>query len=141
MVFQELPSTSGVEKIPQDLFKKYLIYSKEKVHPKLHHMDQDKVAKMYSELRRESMVRISAGMETISWEYHPRIPINPYIVLCICLLSILKKKKISAASAIIPQICNKTVKHIVCGNELVEHVIPTRVCGRSEKHLKDCGIV
>ncbi|XP_038068588.1 DNA replication licensing factor mcm2-like [Patiria miniata] len=51
----ELPTTSGLEKIPQELFKKYIIYAKEKVHPKLHRMDQDKVAKMYSELRRESM--------------------------------------------------------------------------------------
>ena len=54
--FQELPTTSGLEKIPQELLKKYLIYAKDKVHPKLHHMDQDKVAKMYSDLRRESMV-------------------------------------------------------------------------------------
>nr|XP_053629692.1 DNA replication licensing factor mcm2-like [Cherax quadricarinatus] len=46
---------SGVEKIPQELLKKYIIYGREKVRPKLHQMDQDKVAKMYSELRRESM--------------------------------------------------------------------------------------
>uniref|UniRef100_A0A0N7ZC12 DNA replication licensing factor MCM2 n=1 Tax=Scylla olivacea TaxID=85551 RepID=A0A0N7ZC12_SCYOL len=46
---------AGVEKIPQDLLRKYIIYAREKVHPKLHQMDQDKVAKMYSELRRESM--------------------------------------------------------------------------------------
>merc|ERR1712223_2150358 len=46
---------SGVEKIPQDLLKKYILYAGEKVHPKLHDMDQDKVAKMYSDLRRESM--------------------------------------------------------------------------------------
>merc|ERR1712158_115720 len=46
---------SGVEKIPQDLLKKYILYAREKVHPKLHDMDQDKVAKMYSDLRRESM--------------------------------------------------------------------------------------
>lgn len=46
---------AGVEKIPQDLLKKYIIYGREKVRPKLHQMDQDKVAKMYSELRRESM--------------------------------------------------------------------------------------
>jgi len=46
---------SGVEKIPQDLLKKYILYARERVHPKLHDMDQDKVAKMYSELRRESM--------------------------------------------------------------------------------------
>merc|ERR1712088_438779 len=48
-------SLAGVEKIPQDLLKKYILYAREKVHPKLHDMDQDKVAKMYSDLRRESM--------------------------------------------------------------------------------------
>lgn len=46
---------AGVEKIPQDLLKKYILYARERVHPKLHQMDQDKVAKMYSDLRRESM--------------------------------------------------------------------------------------
>lgn len=45
-----------MEPLPQELMKKYIIYAKEKCHPKLHQMDQDKVAKMYSELRRESMV-------------------------------------------------------------------------------------
>lgn len=48
---------AGIEKIPQDLLRKYIIYAREKVNPKLHQMDQDKVAKLYSELRRESMVR------------------------------------------------------------------------------------
>ncbi|KAK3102492.1 hypothetical protein FSP39_011770 [Pinctada imbricata] len=51
----ELNTSSTVEPIPQDLLKKYIIYCKDKVHPKLHQMDQDKVAKMYAELRRESM--------------------------------------------------------------------------------------
>ncbi|XP_065280978.1 DNA replication licensing factor mcm2 isoform X2 [Dermacentor albipictus] len=46
---------TGPEKIPQDLLQKYILYAREKVHPKLHQMDQDKVARMYSELRRESM--------------------------------------------------------------------------------------
>merc|ERR1739844_459731 len=57
-VENELASASGlagVEKIPQDLLKKYILYARERVHPKLHQMDQDKVAKMYSDLRRESM--------------------------------------------------------------------------------------
>ena len=49
---------TGLEQIPQELLKKYIIYAKEKAHPKLHQMDQDKVAKMYSALRRESMVNI-----------------------------------------------------------------------------------
>ena len=48
---------SDVETIPQDLLRKYIVYSKEKVHPKLHQMDQDKVAKLYADLRKESMVR------------------------------------------------------------------------------------
>jgi len=55
---ETLASTSnlaGVEKIPQELLRKYILYSREKIHPKLHQMDQEKVAKMYSELRRESM--------------------------------------------------------------------------------------
>ena len=46
---------SGMEKIPQDLLKKYILYAREKIRPKLHDLDQDKVAKMYSELRKESM--------------------------------------------------------------------------------------
>ena len=52
-----MPSnTTSVEPIPQEILKKYIIYSKEKSHPKLSQMDQDKVAKMYAALRRESMV-------------------------------------------------------------------------------------
>lgn len=51
-----LNTTSTVEPVPQDLLKKYIVYCKNKVHPKLHQMDQDRVAKMYAELRRESMV-------------------------------------------------------------------------------------
>ena len=36
----------GVEKIPQELLKKYIIYAKEKVHPKLHNMDQVRLMKI-----------------------------------------------------------------------------------------------
>merc|ERR1719290_535128 len=46
---------AGVEKIPQDLLRKYILYARSKIHPKLHQMDQEKVAKMYADLRRESM--------------------------------------------------------------------------------------
>ncbi|EDO35060.1 predicted protein [Nematostella vectensis] len=41
--------------IPQDLLKKYMIYARERVHPRLNNMDQDKVAKMFADLRKESM--------------------------------------------------------------------------------------
>ncbi|ORZ37675.1 MCM2/3/5 family-domain-containing protein [Catenaria anguillulae PL171] len=41
--------------IPQDLLKKYIMYAKEKIQPQLSAIDEDKVGKLYSELRRESL--------------------------------------------------------------------------------------
>ncbi|XP_043271583.1 DNA replication licensing factor Mcm2 [Venturia canescens] len=41
--------------IPQDLLKKYIVYAKQNIHPKLTNVDQDKVAKLYSQLRQESL--------------------------------------------------------------------------------------
>merc|ERR1712060_606953 len=38
----------------EDLLRKYILYARERVHPKLHEMDQDKEAKMYADLRNES---------------------------------------------------------------------------------------
>lgn len=53
-------STESVEaqnlSIPQDLLKKYIVYAKQNVHPKLINIDQDKIAKLYSRLRQESLV-------------------------------------------------------------------------------------
>jgi len=51
-----MQNTLNAEPVQQELLKKYMIYAREKTHPKLNDMDQDKVAKMYSDLRRESMV-------------------------------------------------------------------------------------
>ncbi|XP_043934476.1 DNA replication licensing factor MCM2 [Protopterus annectens] len=82
-----LPNPYGVEPIPQELLKKYIIYSKEKVHPKLNQMDQDKVAKMYSDLRKESMatgsipitVRHIESMIRMA-ESHARMHLRDYVV-------------------------------------------------------------
>lgn len=41
--------------IPQDLLRKYIIYAKQRCHPKIQSVDQDKMARMYSELRKESI--------------------------------------------------------------------------------------
>jgi len=57
LICQEMQNTLNVEPVEQELLKKYMIYAREKTHPKLNDMDQDKVARMYSDLRRESMVR------------------------------------------------------------------------------------
>lgn len=42
--------------IPQETLRKYILYAKQNVHPKLHNMDQDKIANMYQELRKESAI-------------------------------------------------------------------------------------
>ena len=59
-----------VQLIPQDLLKKYIMYAKHKVHPKLNNIDKEKIERLYGELRKESMVRLSSrGCE---------ITINPF---------------------------------------------------------------
>jgi DNA replication licensing factor MCM2 len=42
--------------IPHDLLKKYLIYAKRFIRPKLSEIDQDKVTQFYADIRRESNV-------------------------------------------------------------------------------------
>ncbi|XP_026468705.1 LOW QUALITY PROTEIN: DNA replication licensing factor Mcm2-like [Ctenocephalides felis] len=41
--------------LSQELLRKYIVYSKENIRPKLQNMNQDKIAKMYSQLRQESL--------------------------------------------------------------------------------------
>ncbi|KRT79946.1 hypothetical protein AMK59_6727, partial [Oryctes borbonicus] len=41
--------------ISQEMLKKYIVYARENIHPKLQNMDQDKVANIYSQLRQESL--------------------------------------------------------------------------------------
>ncbi|KAI9665288.1 MAG: MCM DNA helicase complex subunit [Trizodia sp. TS-e1964] len=41
--------------IPQELLRKYILYAREKCKPKLYQIDQDKVAKLFADMRRESL--------------------------------------------------------------------------------------
>ncbi|CEH14950.1 dna replication licensing factor cdc19 (cell division control protein 19) [Ceraceosorus bombacis] len=41
--------------IPQDLLRKYIMYARAHVRPKLHSLDQDRMARLYADLRRESL--------------------------------------------------------------------------------------
>eukprot|EP01098_Paradermamoeba_levis_P013204 TRINITY_DN5973_c0_g1_i3.p1 TRINITY_DN5973_c0_g1~~TRINITY_DN5973_c0_g1_i3.p1 ORF type:complete len:321 (-),score=73.64 TRINITY_DN5973_c0_g1_i3:208-1134(-) len=54
----EQPGTT----IPQDLLKKYIVYAKQKCHPKSTNMDKDKVSKLYAELRKESALIGGGGV-------------------------------------------------------------------------------
>ncbi|EFX76824.1 putative MCM2, Minichromosome maintenance complex component 2 [Daphnia pulex] len=78
---------AGVDKIPQDLLRKYITYAREKIHPKLHQIDQDKIARMYSDLRRESMatgsipitVRHIESMIRMA-EAHAKLHLREYVI-------------------------------------------------------------
>ncbi|EDV90520.1 DNA replication licensing factor Mcm2 [Drosophila grimshawi] len=50
----EEPQLKTVDEIPQDLLRQYIVYAKENIRPKLTNIDEDKIAKMYSQLRQES---------------------------------------------------------------------------------------
>ncbi|KAH7633900.1 hypothetical protein SMAC4_05562 [Sordaria macrospora] len=41
--------------IPQELLRKYILYARERCQPKLYHMDEDKVARLFADMRRESL--------------------------------------------------------------------------------------
>ncbi|KAL2759006.1 hypothetical protein ACRALDRAFT_1028969 [Sodiomyces alcalophilus JCM 7366] len=43
------------DQIPQELLRKYILYARERVSPKLYHMDEDKVARLFADMRRESL--------------------------------------------------------------------------------------
>ncbi|KAK4883602.1 hypothetical protein RN001_006921 [Aquatica leii] len=72
--------------IPQEILKKYIVYARENVHPKLRNMDQDKVANIYSQLRQESLATGSLAItvrhiESIirMAEAHARLHLRDYV--------------------------------------------------------------
>ncbi|KAF8477212.1 MCM2/3/5 family-domain-containing protein [Kalaharituber pfeilii] len=44
-----------ISPVPQDLLRKYILYARANIRPKLHRMDNDKIAKLFVDLRRESL--------------------------------------------------------------------------------------
>ncbi|KAF2876361.1 MCM2/3/5 family-domain-containing protein [Massariosphaeria phaeospora] len=43
------------DEIPQELLRKYILYARERCRPKLYQIDQSKVARLFADMRRESM--------------------------------------------------------------------------------------
>ncbi|KAI0206996.1 MCM-domain-containing protein [Astrocystis sublimbata] len=53
---QESQDTQKQEgEVPQELLRKYILYAREHCQPKLLHMDEDKVARLFADMRRESL--------------------------------------------------------------------------------------
>lgn len=56
MIDEAQVSTSlDADIIPQDVLRKYIMYAKEMIKPKLQQLDQEKLARLYADLRRESL--------------------------------------------------------------------------------------
>jgi len=52
--FEGVVNDRGEESIPQEMLQKYIQYARTYQRPQLHGIDEDKLAKLYSDLRRES---------------------------------------------------------------------------------------
>lgn len=50
-----MPSLTYLQIIPQDILRKYIMYARDKIRPKLFDLDQEKLSKLFADLRRESM--------------------------------------------------------------------------------------
>jgi DNA replication licensing factor MCM2 len=51
----EFDPVTNLELIPNTLLRKYIIYARDNIHPKLD-IDDDRISKLYSDLRKESEV-------------------------------------------------------------------------------------
>lgn len=64
--------------IPQELLRKYILYAREKCRPKLYQIDQDKVARLFADMRRESLatgaypITVSLRSSSFFSPYYPR---------------------------------------------------------------------
>ncbi|KAI0694356.1 MCM2/3/5 family-domain-containing protein [Cytidiella melzeri] len=51
----DVGTTLDADLIPQDTLRKYIMYAREKVRPKLFDLDQEKLSRLFADLRRESL--------------------------------------------------------------------------------------
>ncbi|KIJ18918.1 hypothetical protein PAXINDRAFT_109366 [Paxillus involutus ATCC 200175] len=51
----DVGTTLDADLIPQDVLRKYIMYAREKVRPQLYDMDQEKISRLFADLRRESI--------------------------------------------------------------------------------------
>jgi len=56
--------------ISQDLLRKYILFARERCVPKIHHIDDDKLARLFSDMRKESLATGSFPI-TVSWTRFP----------------------------------------------------------------------
>ena len=62
--------------IPQELLRKYILYAREKCRPKLYQIDQDKVARLFSDMRRESLATGAYPITVCLDNFQPPLPLD-----------------------------------------------------------------
>jgi len=122
--------------IEQDLLRKYIAYAKQNVHPKLHNMDQDKVANLYKELRKESAVTGSIpitvrqvdGIIRLS-EAHAKLHLRDYVreddvnmAIRIIVTSFVSTQKFSISKQM-ARVFSKYMSYKKDNNDLLYHVL------------------
>lgn len=76
--------TSKEGEIPQELLRKYILWAREHCAPKLGNMDEDKIARLFADMRRESL---ATGAYPITVSLHPICLIFVKSISLICCLS------------------------------------------------------
>ncbi|KAF3932255.1 hypothetical protein ABW19_dt0202174 [Dactylella cylindrospora] len=51
----DLPLAQSNTPVPQDLLRKYILFARRECQPKIHHIDEEKLARLFSDMRRESL--------------------------------------------------------------------------------------
>lgn len=70
--------TKPTSEIPQELLRKYILYARKHCRPKLYQIDQDKIARLFADMRRESLAT-GAYPITVSSPFPPSQPTpTPY---------------------------------------------------------------
>jgi DNA replication licensing factor MCM2 len=89
---QEMQRQEGEQmqegEIPQDLLRKYILHAREKCRPQLYQIDQDKVARLFADMRRESL---ATGAYPITVSRIFSAPIHPTLFLTTIRSAILKQ--------------------------------------------------
>lgn len=65
--------------IPQELLRKYILYARERCYPKLYQIDQDKVARLFADMRRESL---ATGAYPITVSFHKPQLLSRSVLTC-----------------------------------------------------------
>ncbi|KAF3914176.1 hypothetical protein ABW21_db0201124 [Orbilia brochopaga] len=51
----QIPTTDNSQLIPQDILRKYILFARRECRPKIHHIDEEKLARLFADMRRESL--------------------------------------------------------------------------------------